>query len=75
MRENYELIKKEIGEIKALCMTNMFDESMLMEMGPDELKLMQSTLRLIDTTLKFTETQVASMERIESKLDELLMKE
>lgn len=74
MRENYELMKNEIEELKELCSANL-SLSHVMEMSADDLKAAQCAVRLVGHAMKFTEAQVATMERLEEKLDKLLAKE
>ncbi len=74
MRENYELFKKEINDLKALCLKALISSD-ITDIDEDGFKALQGALRIVDTSLKFTEAQVATMERLEEKLDKLLAKE
>ena len=74
MRENLELIKKEVSTIKELCGKQLGIDS-IMEMSADDLAASQCAIRMVDAAMKFTEAQVEAMERLEQKLDKLLAKE
>lgn len=74
MRENYELFKKEVDELKAMALKALVTSD-IADIDEDGFKALRSMLRLTDTCMKFTEAQVATMERLEEKLDKLLAKE
>lgn len=71
MRENLELIKKEIEGLKAACFANMA-ESDYMNMSAADLQAGQCALRLVDHLIKYEEEHINAMERLEKKLDALL---
>lgn len=73
MRENYELFKKEVDELKTICLTELITSD-ITGINENGFKALQSCLRLVDITMKFTEAQVETMERLEEKLDKLLAK-
>ena len=61
-----------IDEIKELCIKELFDGQNIMNMRPEELKLVQLTLRLVDETIAVNDEVVKVLEGISTNLELLL---
>ena len=61
-----------IDEIKELCIKELFNGQNIMNMRPEELKLVQLTLRLIEETVAVNSEVVKVLEGISTNLELLL---
>ena len=61
-----------IDEIKELCIKELFNGQNIMNMRPEELKLVQLTLRLIEETVAVNSEVANVLEGISTKLELLL---
>ena len=61
-----------IDEIKELCIKELFDGQNIMNMRPEELRLVQLTLRLIEETVAVNSEVVKVLEGISTNLELLL---
>lgn len=61
-----------IDEIKELCIKELLDKGKILCMGPEELRLVQLTLRLIDETMAVNGEVVKVLEGIRTNLELLL---
>ena len=61
-----------IDEIKELCIKELLDKGKILCMGPEELRLVQLTLRLIDETMAVNGEVVKVVEGIRTNLELLL---
>ena len=61
-----------IDEIKELCIKELFDGQNIMNMRPEELRLVQLTLRLIEETIAVNGEVAKVLERISTNLELLL---
>ena len=61
-----------IDEIKELCIKELFNGQNIMNMRPEELKLVQLTLRLIDETIAVNGEVAKVLEGISTNLELLL---
>lgn len=73
MRESFNKFKKEFEELKKFTLRQVV-ASDLEDMDENAFKAMQSMLRLSDACFEITEAQISTLERMEQKLDELLLK-
>lgn len=61
-----------IDEIKELCIKELFDGQNIMNMRPEELRLVQLTLRLIEETVAVNSEVAKVLEGISTNLELLL---
>ena len=61
-----------IDEIKELCIKELFDGQNIMNMRPEELRLVQLTLRLIEETVAVNSEVAKLLEGISTNLELLL---
>lgn len=61
-----------IGEIRDLCIKELFDGQNIMNMRPEELKLMQLVLRLVGETVAVNSEVAKVLEGISTNLELLL---
>ena len=61
-----------IDEIKELCIKELFDGQNIMNMRPEELRLVQLTLRLIEETIAVNGEVAKVLEGISTNLELLL---
>lgn len=61
-----------IDEIKELCIKELFNGQNIMNVRPEELELVQLTLRLIDETIAVNDEVVKVLEGISTNLELLL---
>ena len=61
-----------IDEIKELCIKELFNGQNIMNMRPEELKLVQLTLRLIEETIAVNSEVAKVLEGISTNLELLL---
>ena len=61
-----------IDEIKELCIKELFDGQNIMNMRPEELRLVQLTLRLIEETIAVNDEVTKVLEGISTNLELLL---
>ena len=61
-----------IDEIKELCIKELFDGQNIMNMRPEELRLVQLTLRLIEETMAVNGEVAKVLEGISTNLELLL---
>ena len=61
-----------IDEIKELCIKELLDKGKILCMGPEELRLVQLTLRLIEETMAVNGEVVKVLEGIRTNLELLL---
>lgn len=73
MVEKFNKFKEEAGEIKALVLKQLGKESVVRDMTTDEFEMLQHALKVIDYAMDLSEEQAKTLERIETKLDELLV--
>ena len=64
--------KRTIDEIQELCIKELFNGQNIMNMRPEELRLVQLTLRLIGETLAVNSEVAKVLEEISMKLELLL---
>lgn len=64
--------KGTIDEIQELCIKELFNGQNIMNMRPEELKLAQLTLRLIEETVAVKDEVAKVLERISTNLELLV---
>ena len=62
-----------INEIKALCIKELFNGKNIMNMRPEELRLVQLTLRLIEDTVAVNEEVIKVLDGISTNLAMLVL--
>ena len=62
----------EVKELKTVCEKQMFDSSRILNMDPDDLRLVQSLFSVLDASMEVVFEQSVLLERINEKLDKLL---
>ena len=62
-----------INEIKDLCIKELFNEKNIMNMRPEELRLVQLTLRLIEDTVAVNEEVIKVLDGISTNLAMLVL--
>ena len=62
-----------INEIKDLCIKELFNGKNIMNMRPEELKLVQLTLRLIEDTVAVNEEVIKVLDGISTNLAMLVL--
>lgn len=75
MLETSKKFVEEVNELKDLCMGQIGNQEMLMNLDGDSLKLIQISMKLIDTSNELILKQAELMNKIkymEMKLDKIL---
>lgn len=68
-------VYKMINELKTLYIRAFIDEDALKSMNPNNLELVQKSLKLVDLTNDLINEQMNAIDEINNKLDKLLEKQ
>lgn len=75
LKDRTEKMIKRIEELKQLCIKNIMDEDMIKNMSPDELRLIQLSLELVQDCTEIMGEQTRLLESMSLTIELLGKKE